>query len=261
MPRCTGKICVLLPENHQNNLFASELLAGIFKASAASGIQVFCRTHDTPASVLLEMYYNFECDGFIWGAISRTLPAALEELAGQKLPQVVVNWLVPGTGSVLYNSFDAWCVLLRAWRAAGYKKVVFADRHDSSFWSCSRQQEFLQAAKATGIAGAVCAVPAGSADIGQMFPAGADTETAYVMASPFREKMLRFFQENASVPAWAEFTSDALESYPEATRIHIPVQKMGCEAVQLLSSTRFRDDPEPEAIVNCFTVLGHSFCP
>lgn len=262
MPRITGKICVMLPDKQASSPFAGELLAGIYKAASAASIEVRIFPHDTPVSILLEMYHNFECDAFIWGANPEKLPDAINKFARMKIPQVLINEKAAGAGSILYDSLPAWRSLLNTLHACGHKTILFIDHKEKHFWTQMRQDAFLQAAEEYEMDGTVFKADTGSLSaLAEMI--GSHPEiTSIITVKPLSDaflkviaKMKKHIPENIS---WAEFSFGEIAPEPDVARIYIPVQKMGSEAVRLLSSHNFQAIPDPNVYVPCFSVMGLS---
>ena len=259
MPRITGKICVMLPAEKNRNSFAGELLAGIYKAASGLSVGIRILPHETPVSVLLEMYRNFECDAFIWGANPEKLPAAIYQFARMKIPQVVINGKVDGAGAILYDSFPAWRALLNAFSACGHKNTVFIERNEKHLWTHFRQQAFLKAAGEFGMNGTVFKTGVKCAGLAELISSHPEI-TAFITAKPLSGAFLKIIAKaDKKIPrdiSWAEFSFNGIDGQQEVTRICIPAQRMGEEAVRLLLTGNFS---EPEIHVPCFSVMGLSF--
>ena len=84
--------------------------------------------------------------------------------------------------------------------------------------------------------------------------------TAFITAKPLSGAFLKIIAKaDKKIPrdiSWAEFSFNGIDGQQEVTRICIPAQRMGEEAVRLLLTGNFS---EPEIHVPCFSVMGLSF--
>ena len=256
LPRCMGKAAVMLPGDFAENPFAGELLAGIYKSASLNNVQISVLPQDTSCASLLEMYYNFEIDAFLWGALPESLPEAVTELAQRKIPQVVVNFKIPGTGAVLYDSYPAWRAVLNCFRAAGHKYAAFIDHSRQNAWISSRRQAFLEAADSCGMRGVI--VPVENEQMLKDFILNERKCSAYITVKSYTAAFLEAAPPGVTR---AEFTPDEISGDPDVIRIHVPAQKMGFEALRLLVDNHFAEDPGAEIQVPCFAVLGLSVTP
>ena len=258
MPRITGRVCVMLPNEKNRTSFAGELLAGVYKIASERSIEIRVLPHETPGSVLLELYRNFECDAFIWGACPEILPSAINEFARIKIPQVVINEKVPGAGAILYDSLPAWRSLLNTLSACGHKAAAFIERNEKHLWTRARQQAFLQAAGEFDMKGVVFKTGAKGAGLAELISSHPEI-TAFITAKPLSGIFLKILgKTEKKIPgdiSWAEFSFGGIAAQQDVARIHIPAQEMGTEALSLLLAEEFS---ATDVYVPCFSVMGLS---
>lgn len=260
MERVTGKIHLLLPEGRIAGNFVGEIAAGVNKFALEEGLEITIGSHDETGTALQEMYHNFLADAFIWCALSEMLPPAITSLSKSRIPQVVVDSHVQGTGSVSYDSLPAWRTLFNLLAAAGHRSVAFIERSGVQEWALARQSAFRMAADEYKMNRDIFKTDASLDAPLAEFILGHPQITAYVVITPLLEMFLMTVktlgEKIPELPSWVEFTPDGITPAARATRIYIPTQEMGFEAARLVARHNFRTDPAPSIRVPCFTVAG-----
>lgn len=260
MPRMTGKIRLMLPSGAVSSSFEAEIAAGVQKLALTRSLEISFGSHQMSGASLIDLYRNFSADAFIWCAIPEHLPPAVEELARLRIPQILIDEKVPGTGCVIYDSTPAWESLLQMLYAQGHRHLGFFERFESLKWVRERQESLLRTADRAGMSVQIFAGDFADsravARILQKNPA----ITAYVCINPWKKSFLRALEEeNKAVPehlSWAEFTPEKVAPGSPVTAIHIPTEEMGWQAAYLAACHDFAADPEPESAIGCFTVAG-----
>lgn len=256
MPRITGKIRLLLPDGKVSGDFSREVAAGVQKYAVEHGLEVTFGSHAETSATLIEQYYNFQNDGFIWCSCQEHLPKTISALATQHIPQVVIGEIVNGTHSVEYDSTMAWRSLLNLLTAGGHRYLAFFDRNENKRWVMARRQALLKTAEEFNIKAEIFSANFEDENALADFIIEHSQFTAYVCISPLRkffELAVKHLDKKIPVDlSWAEFTPDSVDVYSKITRIHIPAQNMGWQAVKLLVN----DSLPTVNSVACFTVAG-----
>lgn len=260
LPRVAGKIRLMLPTGTVASSFEAEIAAGVQKLALMRSLEVTFGSHRDTAASLTDLYRNFAVDVFIWCACAAPLPEAITALAKLKIPQILIDEKLPGTGSVIYDSAPAWDSLLQMLHAQGHRALGFIERPEPLKWVRERQESLLRSARRSGMTVRIFAGDfTKSSAIVQIMEKN-PAITAYICISPWKESFLRALEERQltvpSMLSWAEFTPEKLLPGPQVTAIYIPTEEMGYQAALLAAVNDFSENPEPESTIGCFTVAG-----
>ena len=260
MKRITGKIRLMLPDQHISDNFVREIVCGVHKFAVGSGLEISFGLHSDPPNMLIELYRNFNCDAFIWCGVPHPLPQTVAELAKLHLPQVIVDGYAQGTGRVEYDSFPAWDSLLNMFAMAGHKDLAFIERSGNMSWAIGRQNALKKAGEKYNISVNIFTAEPADETVLTEFIRSNSSIRAYVVIAPWMDAFRRAMDKlELTAPddiSYAELTPDGISPASAVTRLHLPTQNMGYEAAQMVVKHDFSANAEPAGSIACFTVAG-----